>query len=331
MPKHARKPNYKNIALAGAVVLLIILIIVLLVSMTGKKEPEPAVGSVEPSFSSGYESSGPVSSSEEKSSSAEESSSEESSSASSSSSRSESSSSSSSGGASSGGTTTIPETPYSYDTTGKTVRNVFDENGEVDILFPINVKYYITRNFKTAKLVEVEDGYKMDYRAAPHCKEMLEALRRDIKGTSIVVYSTIRTFSYQEGLFQRRMNKYINKGYSKTDAYNAAATSVAIPGTSEHQLGFAIDVYLNSLYNKYGELNEHFEETEEYRWLQEHACEYGFILSYPKDKIKDTGIIYEPWHYRYVGVENAKKIKDSGMLLVQWIESQNIAYVYNGD
>ena len=329
MPKHARKPNYRNIALAGVIVLLAILIIILLVSLGGKKEPVPSGGpSDSVSFSSGesLESVLPSESSEE--SLPEESSSVE---ESSSGSKPESSSSSSSETAVPNGQyAAMPETPYNYDTTGKTVRNAFDENGEVDILFPINSKYYITRNFKVAKLEVVDGDYKMDYRAAPHCKEMLAAMRSEL-GSKIRAFSTYRSYSYQEGNFQRKVKKLMDKGYSKADAYNTAATIVAIPGTSEHQLGFAIDVYLDSLYNKYGELNEHFEETEEYRWLQEHAWEYGFILSYPKDKIKDTGIIYEPWHYRFVGVENAKTIRDSGKLLSQWLEDQNIVYVYNGD
>ena len=334
MPKHARKPNYRNIALVGVAVLLVILIIVLIVSMIGRKKPEPAAGSLESISSSSFESSEEVDSSSEDSSSEEESSSsaEESSSFSSSSGKPESSSSSSS---SSSETTTptgkyvaMPETPYSYDTTGKTVRNAFDENGEVDLLFPINSTYYITRNFQVAKLETVDGDYKMDYRAAPHCREMLAAMRKELN-SDISAFSTYRSYSYQEGNFQRKVNKLISKGYSKTDAYNTAATIVAIPGTSEHQLGLAIDVYLWSLYKRDGELNESFEGTKEYKWLQEHAWEYGFILSYPKDKIKDTGIIYEPWHYRYVGIENAKAIRDSGKLLSQWLEDQNIVYVYN--
>ena len=331
---HAKKLNYRNIILAGIIVVLIIVLVVLLVSSLGKKTPEPAP--TVPDASSVTDS-GSVYGSEvssEEISSSEESSEESSSSAPSSS---ESSSSKPESSSSSGGTTTptgnyaaMPETPYNYDTTGKTVRNAFDANGEIDILFPINSTYYITRNFKAAKLETVDGDYKMDYRAAPYCKEMLKAMRSELN-SKIRAFSTYRSYSYQEGNFQRKVNKLMNKGYSKTDAYNTAATIVAIPGTSEHQLGLAIDVYIDSLYNKYGELNEHFEETDEYKWLQEHAWEYGFILSYPKDKIKDTGIIYEPWHYRFVGVENAKTIRDSGMLLVQWLESQNIVYVYNGD
>lgn len=335
---HAKKINYRNIVLAGVIVVLIVVLVVLLMSALGKKTPEPAASET---GGSSVVDSGSVSGSEEESgsediSSSEQSSEESSSSVPSSSENSSSKPESSSSSSSSGDTTTptgkyapMPETPYSYDTTGKTVRNAFDANGEVDLLFPINSTYYITRNFKVAKLEVVDGDYKMDYRAAPHCKEMLAAMRKELN-SDIRAFSTYRSYEYQEGNFQRKVNKLINKGYSKTDAYNTAATIVAIPGTSEHQLGLAIDVYLDSLYNKYGELNEHFEETKEYKWLQEHAWEYGFILSYPKDKIKDTGIIYEPWHYRYVGVENAKTIRDSGMLLVQWLESQNIVYVYNG-
>lgn len=226
--------------------------------------------------------------------------------------------------------TGVPKTPYKVDTTGKTVRNAFNENGEIDLLFPINTTYYVTENFKVKKTEKVEGNYVMDYRAAPYCRQMLAAMRNEI-GSKIAAFSTLRTYAYQEGNFKRKMQKYLDKGKSKEEAYKTAATIVAIPGTSEHQLGLAIDVYLWELYNRDGELNDSFEETKEYEWLQQHAHEYGFILSFPKEKIANTGIIYEPWHYRYVGVENAKAIKESGMILEEWLDSQNIVYVYNAE
>lgn len=328
---HARRPNYRNIFLAIIILVLIVVLITLIISAFGKKSPEAASGAGASFIDGGENYRVNVESSSEESS-------EESSVSSSSSNHLEIPSSSSSSSSSSGSDkpsvtyAAMPETPYvltEADTAGKEVRQAFDSKGEVDLLFPINSTYYITRNFKPAELVTVDGDYKMDYRAAPHCKEMLAAMRKEL-GSKIRAFSTYRSYSYQEGNFQRKVNKLLNQGYSKTDAYNTAATIVAIPGTSEHQLGLAIDVYIDSLYNKYGELNDYFEDTDEYKWLQEHACEYGFILSYPKDKVKDTGIIYEPWHYRYVGVEYAKEIRDSGMLLSQWLESKGIIYEYNG-
>ena len=318
MSEHSVKPNYRNIILACIIAVLAIVVLVLIIKLAGKKEPQPVQSSSVPQSSSVYETSSEESSIEESSSETESESTSSSSSRSSESSKPNSSK-----------ITIIPSTPYNYDTTGKTVRNAFDANGEIDLLFPINTTYYVTKNFSVKKTEKVDGDYVMDHRAAPHCREMLAAMKSEL-GSGIAAFSTLRTFSYQEGNFQRKMNKYLNKGYSKEDAYNEAATIVAIPGTSEHQLGLAIDVYLWDLYNRDGELNESFEGTKEYRWLQEHAHEYGFILSFPKDKIANTGIIYEPWHYRYVGIENAKIIKDSGMTLAQWLDSQNIVYIYNG-
>ena len=198
---HAKKPNYRNIALAGIILVLIIVLVVLLVSALGKKKPEPAP--VGPEDSSVAESSAYSSeeSSEEISSSSEESSEESSSSSSSSSSskpESSSSSYSSEGTTPAGKYAAMPETPYDYDTTGKTVRNAFDANGEIDILFPINSTYYITRNFKAAKLVTVDGDYKMDYRAAPYCEKMLKDMRSQLN-SKIRAFSTYRSYDYQEG------------------------------------------------------------------------------------------------------------------------------------
>ena len=94
-----------------------------------------------------------------------------------------------------------------------------------------------------------------------------------------------------------------------------AAKSVAIPGTSEHQLGLAVDL----VDANYGYLNEYQAETPTQQWLMENSWQFGFILRYPVDKSEITGIIYEPWHYRYVGKENAKDIYESGLCLEEWL------------
>ena len=90
---------------------------------------------------------------------------------------------------------------------------------------------------------------------------------------------------------------------------------VALPGTSEHGIGLAVDI----VSNQYAELDAKQAETKEAQWLQEHCYEYGFILRYPPEKQSLTGIIYEPWHYRYVGREMAQKIKESGLTLEEYL------------
>ena len=104
------------------------------------------------------------------------------------------------------------------------------------------------------------------------------------------------------------------------EARKKAATIVAVPGTSEHQLGWAVDIVDKS----YQVLNEKQATMPAQKWLMEHSWEYGFILRYPVDKSGVTGIIYEPWHYRYVGRDNAKAIYDSGLCLEEYLERETV-------
>lgn len=92
---------------------------------------------------------------------------------------------------------------------------------------------------------------------------------------------------------------------------------VAYPGTSEHQLGLAADIVARS----YQLLDDQQAQTAEARWLKEHCAEYGFILRYPTDKTSLTGVIFEPWHYRYVGEEAAREIMGQGICLEEYLES----------
>ena len=94
---------------------------------------------------------------------------------------------------------------------------------------------------------------------------------------------------------------------------------VAVPGTSEHQTGLALDII--SLY--YQVLDKNQENTAEQKWLMENSYKYGFILRYPSDKSEITGINYEPWHYRYVGKEAAKEIYEMGLCLEEYLEYLN--------
>ena len=104
---------------------------------------------------------------------------------------------------------------------------------------------------------------------------------------------------------------------SISEAKVKAATIVAVPGTSEHNSGLAIDIITPS----YQVLDEGFAETKAFRWLDANASKFGFILRFPKDKQDITKIIYEPWHYRYVGIETAPIIKASGLCLEEFLET----------
>ena len=129
---------------------------------------------------------------------------------------------------------------------------------------------------------------------------------RDL-GYSVVMVSGYRSYDTQTGLFEQTADAY---------GEEEAATIVAVPGTSEHQTGLAADI----TDDYYDLMNESLENTELYQWMSAHCHEYGFIVRFPKGKEDITGIIYEPWHYRYVGVEAATYIMEHDLTLEEFLE-----------
>ena len=150
--------------------------------------------------------------------------------------------------------------------------------------------------------------------------EMQKAAAAD--GVTVWMQSGYRSVKYQTSLYERNTCSTGNKFNENATAREKAAAVVNPPGYSEHNCGLAAD--LNS--PEHTGLDEGFEKTAAFRWLCEHAGDYGFILRYPKDAEDKTEIIYEPWHWRYVGVENAAKINASGLCFEDYIETlQSIA------
>ena len=164
----------------------------------------------------------------------------------------------------------------------------------------------------TPDLVSAEDGYLVDR----SCKESLLQMLRDCRaaGYDARITSAYRTQETQIELYNNKVWYFINQGYNEGTAREEAATIIAVPGTSEHQLGLAVDLVDSS----YWVLDEAQENTPAQKWLMEHCWEYGFILRYPNNKSDHTGIIYEPWHYRYVGKELATELRDSGLCLEEY-------------
>jgi len=146
--------------------------------------------------------------------------------------------------------------------------------------------------------------------------EMLAAGER--KGLSFVVCSGYRSYEEQVELFSAEIDNWMAEGYSYQDAYNKTQKSVTPPGTSEHQLGLAVDIVAES----YQLLDEIQATTLEAIWLAENCYKYGFILRYPPGKTHITTIIYEPWHFRYVGVEHATLIMNSGITFEEYWNNQ---------
>ncbi len=147
----------------------------------------------------------------------------------------------------------------------------------------------------------------------PYLKAMIDDARKE--GVNLSVWSPYRSYSIQQMLFNRQKQKQIEAGVPESEADAKAATIVARPGTSEHHTGLAADINM---------ADDAFENTPMYAWLTEHCQDYGFIMRYPKDKIDVTGVIYESWHYRFVGINVAKDIKSKGITLEEYLELKGI-------
>lgn len=163
-------------------------------------------------------------------------------------------------------------------------------------------------------LVELSNGQAVD----AQCYEPLQRMLDDCRaaGLSPLICSSYRPQEKQEQLFSNKTQEWVAQGYSWEAAEEKAATSVAYPGTSEHQLGLAVDIVDEG----HQILDESQEDTPVQRWLLEHCWEYGFILRYPTGKSEVTGIIYEPWHYRFVGTELALELKELGVCLEEYLQ-----------
>ena len=190
--------------------------------------------------------------------------------------------------------------------------------------------HYFLENGKEILLVNpwnaIPDDYEVEivtytgrHKVAVEIYDALKQMLNDCKaaGYTAIVCSAYRTHEYQTQLYENQVKKQMDKGLSRAEAEIVAATISAFPGTSEHQLGLAVDlVDIN-----YQLLNEEQENTPAQKWLMENSWRYGFILRYPNDKTEVTGIIYEPWHYRYVGVELATELYNSGLCLEEYLEN----------
>ncbi|MCI8713501.1 MAG: M15 family metallopeptidase [Ruminococcus sp.] len=165
----------------------------------------------------------------------------------------------------------------------------------------------------TVQTVTLQNGLQVDERCYPDLQAMMDACRAD--GLTPVICSAYRTQEVQESLYQQEVGRYLDKGYDQDAAEAEAGKSVAVPGTSEHQLGLAVDI----VDIDHQLLDESQENTEVQKWLMAHSWEYGFILRYPTGKSEITGIIYEPWHYRYVGRDDAKQIHALGVCLEEYL------------
>lgn len=159
------------------------------------------------------------------------------------------------------------------------------------------------------------DGYLVDRRCQRALSDMLNDCRE--QGYLPIICSAFRTMEYQEMLYNNKIKRLLAEGVTRADAPSIAAQSVAIPGTSEHQLGLAVDIISET----YTNLDRYQEQTAVQQWIMQNCWRYGFILRYPNGTTDITGIIYEPWHYRYVGAVTAKEVHESGLVFEEYLET----------
>lgn len=182
-----------------------------------------------------------------------------------------------------------------------------------ELLTLVNFENTIPKDWKV-DLVQLNNGQSVDRRIYDDLIAMLQAAKSE--GLNPLICSSYRTNEKQEQLYQNKVSEYLSQGYSKVEASDKAAFWVARPGTSEHQLGLAVDI----VSTKNQRLDRSQENTVEQRWLIQNSWKYGFVLRYPTNKNSITGVGYEPWHYRYVGKEHAKKINELGVCLEEYVK-----------
>lgn len=185
-----------------------------------------------------------------------------------------------------------------------------EEAGARWAYFLINAEHPLPEEYEP-ELGHVQGTFMMDERCAPYAREMLAAAEAD--GVRLKVVSAYRSVQKQRENLEAYILRLEREGKSPSEAEKLARFEIADPGTSEHNAGLALDILTESWWDTHDDVTADFENTEEYLWLSSHAHEYGFILRYPKGWEEVTGYAYEPWHYRFVGVEQAAEIRSSGL------------------
>lgn len=192
----------------------------------------------------------------------------------------------------------------------KTSRNL---DANYSNLLLVNGENPLPENFDyTGDLMIIEDKYLCGWRnqlnknVMPYVTAMIEDAWAD--GVNLFILSPYRSYDTQVSLFEKEVQKWIKTGMDRQSAENKASTIVARPGTSEHHTGLAID---------FNSVEDSFENTPMYKWLDQNAHNYGFILRYTEDKQPITGVIHESWHWRFIGINAAKKYKASGNICLE--------------
>lgn len=189
-------------------------------------------------------------------------------------------------------------------------KTLYERNGQKNLIL-VNVENPLPEEY-SVDLSEIAEGVMVADRIEEQLVKMIQDAADDDVYLKIV--SGYRTMEEQHQLYADEIQLFLDEGYTKMDAENMAKQWVAVPGTSEHQTGLAVDI--NAIEDK-------SKREEVYIWLAYHAQEYGFIRRYPPDKVNLTGIANEPWHYRYVGKKAAIEMKNENKCLEEYIGVEN--------
>lgn len=219
-------------------------------------------------------------------------------------------------------TATLPKTPSATETPQGTdsspqqtenppVEDIIEYDNEW-AFYLINPENRLPDDF-TVELVNIGGRFDLDVRVAEYALRMIADAKDD--GLELIVAGAYRSIQRQRELFESRVNALKQAGHSADEAHRLTALEYALPGASEHNAGLAIDILSNSHPNP----TRAFDQSAEFEWLINNCFKYGFILRYPDEKTHITGIMYEPWHYRFVGVQRAHEIHESGLTLEEFI------------
>lgn len=199
--------------------------------------------------------------------------------------------------------------------------NYIEKNNVIEVVLPnkkkiedwklvlVNKENPLPENF-TIGLENIDSTKQFDKRAIGELKQMIQEMKKS-GVNNIWVQSAYRSTEYQKTLYDNKINDYLSKGATIEEAEILTSEYINKPGESEHNLGLAVD---------FNNVDNDFENTKAYTWLNENAKNYGFIMRYPEEKSEITGVEYEPWHWRYVGKEHSYKMEELNMCLEEYIE-----------
>lgn len=190
--------------------------------------------------------------------------------------------------------------------------NLFRKEADTSLgwnLILVNDDYCVPSDYEV-ELTELSNGEKVDSRIYPQLQQMFDDARA--AGLELFVREGYRTTQDQKDIMDERIQQYRDEGYSRSEAKKLAEEYVAEPGTSEHELGIAVDINADT---------SKCSSDAVYTWLANNAYKYGFIKRYPEDKTEITGVNNEPWHYRYVGLDAAQEMQEKGLCLEEYIET----------